>query len=101
MYGVFPVTRDGYEIWYEQYVEKSGEMVVEFHHQFLRTMRTDSSANVIEAIGYIPWYFQPAGYDRNMKLPGREILDEKVSLLTYSYSTDVVIQFHTREWVGV
>ena len=26
-------------------------------HQFFETMRTDSSANVREAIGYIPWYF--------------------------------------------
>lgn len=26
-------------------------------HEFFETMRTDSSANVREAIGYIPWYF--------------------------------------------
>ncbi|GLL54261.1 hypothetical protein KUBF_19230 [Bacteroides finegoldii] len=50
-------------------------------HQFFETMRTDSSANVREAIGYIPWYFNCRIPPKSMKLPGRKLWMKKASLL--------------------
>lgn len=50
-------------------------------HQFFETMRTDSSANVREAIGYIPWYFNLPDTTKKYEVAWKEILDEKVSLL--------------------
>lgn len=50
-------------------------------HQFFETMRTDSSANVREAIGYIPWYFNLPDTTKNMKLPGRRLWMKMASLL--------------------
>ncbi len=55
-------------------------------HGFFETQRTDSSANVREAIGYIPWYFNlPAAgtYDNAWK----EVMDEKGFSAPYGLTT--------------
>ncbi|MBP1614474.1 MAG: hypBA2 [Bacteroidetes bacterium] len=55
-------------------------------HHFFETMRTDSSANVREAIGYLPWYFNlPAKgkYDDAWK----EVMDEKGFSAPYGLTT--------------
>lgn len=50
-------------------------------HQFFETMRTDSSANVREAIGYIRGISIYRTQQRNMKLPGKKLWMRKDFLL--------------------
>lgn len=55
-------------------------------HGFFETLRADSSANVREAIGYIPWYFNlpdARRYDNAWK----EVLDEKGFSAPYGLTT--------------
>lgn len=55
-------------------------------HNFFETLRTDSSSNVREAIGYIPWYFNlpTAGkYDKAWT----EIMDEQGFAAPYGLTT--------------
>ena len=55
-------------------------------HQFFETMRTDSSANVREAIGYIPWYFNLPDA-RKHDVAWKEVMDEKGFLAPYGMTT--------------
>ena len=55
-------------------------------HQFFETMRTDSSANVREAIGYIPWYFNLPDA-RKHDVAWKEVMDEKGFLAPYGLTT--------------
>lgn len=55
-------------------------------HDFFETLRTDSSANVREAIGFLPWYFNlpDAGkYD----IAWKQVLDESGFLAPYGLTT--------------
>lgn len=50
-------------------------------HQFFETMRTDSSANVREAIGYIPWYFNLPDTTKKYEVAWKELWMRKDFLL--------------------
>ena len=55
-------------------------------HDFFETMRKDSSANVREAIGYIPWYFNlPAG--GKFDVAWKQIVDEGGFSAPYGLTT--------------
>lgn len=55
-------------------------------HDFFETMRKDSSANVREAIGYIPWYFNlPA--DGKFDIAWKQITDEGGFSAPYGLTT--------------
>lgn len=56
-------------------------------HLFFETMRTDSSANVREAIGYIPWYFNLPDTARYYEVAWKEITDEKGFSAPYGLTT--------------
>ncbi len=56
-------------------------------HQFFETMRTDSSANVREAIGYIPWYFNLPDTTQKYEIAWKEIMDEKGFSAPYGLTT--------------
>ncbi|MDE6985501.1 MAG: six-hairpin glycosidase, partial [Bacteroides acidifaciens] len=56
-------------------------------HQFFETMRTDSSANVREAIGYIPWYFNLPDTAKMYEVAWKEIMDEKGFSAPYGLTT--------------
>ena len=56
-------------------------------HQFFETMRTDSSANVREAIGYIPWYFNLPDTTKKYEVAWKEIMDEKGFSAPYGLTT--------------
>ena len=56
-------------------------------HQFFETMRTDSSANVREAIGYIPWYFNLPDTTKKYEVAWKEIMDEKGYSAPYGMTT--------------
>ena len=45
--------------------------------QFFETHRGDSSANVREAIGYIPWYFNLPDVGSKYEVVWQQLLDEK------------------------
>lgn len=55
-------------------------------HQFFETSRGDSSANVREAIGYIPWYFNLPDGDK-YDIAWKEVLDEKGFSAPYGLTT--------------
>lgn len=55
-------------------------------HDFFETMRKDSSANVREAIGYIPWYFNlPAG--GKFDVAWKQVIDEGGFSAPYGLTT--------------
>ena len=54
---------------------------MEYTPSVFETMRTDSSANVREAIGYIPWYFNLPDTTKKYEVAWKEIMDEKDFLL--------------------
>ena len=57
------------------------------NHQFFETMRTDSLANVREAIGYIPWYFNLPDDDSKFSAAWSEITNEKGFSSPYGLTT--------------
>lgn len=56
-------------------------------HQFFETMRGDSSANVREAIGYIPWYFNLPDANAKYEVAWEQITDEKGFDAPYGLTT--------------
>lgn len=56
-------------------------------HAFFETLRTDSLADVREAIGYIPWYFNLPDADPRYEAAWREILSEKGFSAPYGLTT--------------
>lgn len=46
-------------------------------HHFFETMRGDASAEVREAIGYIPWYFNLPDASSKYTVAWKEVMDEK------------------------
>ena len=56
-------------------------------HQFFETMRADSSANVREAIGYIPWYFNLPDTVKQYEVAWKEIMDENGFSAPYGLTT--------------
>jgi hypothetical protein len=55
--------------------------------QFFETMRTDSSANVREAIGYIPWYFNLPDNSDKYAVAWEQLSDEKGFNAPYGLTT--------------
>jgi hypothetical protein len=55
--------------------------------QFFETMRTDSSANVREAIGYIPWYFNLPDNNDKYAVAWEQLSDEKGFNAPYGLTT--------------
>lgn len=75
-------------------------------HEFFETMRADSFANVREAIGYIPWYFNLPDTAKN-DVAWKQIIDEKGFSAPYGLTTAERrhLEFRTRgvgkcEWDG-
>ncbi len=56
-------------------------------HAFFETLRTDSLADVREAIGYIPWYFNLPDADVRYEEAWKEILSEKGFSAPYGITT--------------
>ncbi|MCR4853926.1 MAG: six-hairpin glycosidase, partial [Prevotella sp.] len=57
-------------------------------HQFFETLRGDSSAQVREAIGFIPWYFNlPPTTDRSYDEAWRQLTDEMGFSAPYGLTT--------------
>ena len=56
-------------------------------HQFFETHRGDSSANVREAIGYIPWYFNLPDANPKYEVAWQQISDEKGFSAPYGLTT--------------
>lgn len=57
-------------------------------HQFFETRRTDSLANVREAIGYIPWYFSiPMNNQKKYEAAWLQLTDEKGFSAPYGLTT--------------
>ena len=56
-------------------------------HQFFETLRGDSSANVREAIGYIPWYFNLPDANPAYEVAWEQITDEKGFSAPYGMTT--------------
>jgi len=55
--------------------------------QFFETHRGDSSANVREAIGYIPWYFNLPAVGSKYDVAWQQLLDEKGFSAPYGLTT--------------
>ncbi len=55
--------------------------------QFFETHRGDSSANVREAIGYIPWYFNLPDVGSKYEVAWQQLLDEKGFSAPYGLTT--------------
>ena len=55
--------------------------------QFFETHRGDSSANVREAIGYIPWYFHLPDVGSKYEVAWQQLLDEKGFSAPYGLTT--------------
>ena len=55
--------------------------------QFFETLRGDSSANVREAIGYIPWYFNLPEVGSKYDVAWQQLLDEKGFSAPYGLTT--------------
>ena len=55
--------------------------------QFFETLRGDSSANVREAIGYIPWYFDLPAVGSKFDVAWQQLLDEKGFSAPYGLTT--------------
>jgi hypothetical protein len=55
--------------------------------QFFETLRTDSSANVREAIGYIPWYFNLPDNSDKYAVAWEQLSDEKGFNAPYGLTT--------------
>lgn len=55
--------------------------------QFFETHRGDSSANVREAIGYIPWYFNLPAVGSKYDMAWQQLLDEKGFSAPYGLTT--------------
>lgn len=55
-------------------------------HQFFETLREDSLANVREAIGYLPWYFN-LPEDEKFNVAWKQVMDEKGFLAPYGLTT--------------
>ena len=55
--------------------------------QFFETLRGDSSANVREAIGYIPWYFNLPEVDSKYDVAWQQLTDEKGFSAPYGLTT--------------
>ncbi len=55
--------------------------------QFFETLRGDSSANVREAIGYIPWYFDLPAVGSKYDVAWQQLLDEKGFSAPYGLTT--------------
>ena len=56
-------------------------------HQFFETLRGDSSANVREAIGYIPWYFNLPAAGSKYDVAWQQLLDEQGFSAPYGLTT--------------
>ena len=56
-------------------------------HRFFETHRGDSSANVREAIGFIPWYFNLPDNDAKYEVAWEQITDEKGFNAPYGMTT--------------
>lgn len=56
-------------------------------HAFFETLRTDSLADVREAIGYIPWYFNLPDADPRYEAAWKEVLSEKGFSAPYGLTT--------------
>ena len=56
-------------------------------HKFFETHRGDSSANVREAIGYIPWYFNLPAVGSEYDIAWQQLLDEKGFCAPYGLTT--------------
>ena len=57
------------------------------NQQFFETLRGDSSANVREAIGYIPWYFDLPEVGSKYDVAWQQLLDEKGFSAPYGLTT--------------
>ena len=56
-------------------------------HHFFETMRGDASAQVREAIGYIPWYFNLPDASSKYTVAWKEVMDEKGFSAPYGLTT--------------
>jgi glycogen debranching enzyme len=56
-------------------------------HRFFETMRGDSSAQVREAIGYIPWYFNLPPKDSQYDVAWQQVTDEMGFSAPYGLTT--------------
>ena len=56
-------------------------------HHFFETMRGDASAEVREAIGYIPWYFNLPDASSKYTVAWKEVMDEKGFSAPYGLTT--------------
>ena len=56
-------------------------------HHFFETMRGDASAEVREAIGYIPWYFNLPDASSQYDMAWKEVMDEKGFSAPYGLTT--------------
>lgn len=56
-------------------------------HHFFETMRGDASAEVREAIGYIPWYFNLPDASSQYDVAWKEVMDEKGFSAPYGLTT--------------
>lgn len=76
---------------YEQKADTLRQLVVDKlwneNHQFFETLRGDSSANVREAIGYIPWYFNLPAIGSKFDVAWQQLLDEKGFSAPYGLTT--------------
>jgi len=57
------------------------------NHQFFETLRGDSSANVREAIGYIPWYFNLPATGSKYEVAWQQLTDEEGFAAPYGLTT--------------
>ena len=56
-------------------------------HAFFETLRGEESAQVREAIGYIPWYFNLPDADKRYEVAWREVMDSKGFAAPYGLTT--------------
>ncbi len=56
-------------------------------HAFFETLRGEESAQVREAIGYIPWYFNMPDADKRYEVAWREVMDSKGFAAPYGLTT--------------
>ena len=76
---------------YEQKADTLRQLVIDKlwneDHQFFETHRGDSSANVREAIGYVPWYFNLPAVGTKYDIAWQQLFDEKGFSAPYGLTT--------------
>ena len=76
---------------YEQKADTLRQLVIDKlwneDHQFFETHRGDSSANVRETIGYVPWYFNLPAVGTKYDIAWQQLFDEKGFSAPYGLTT--------------